>query len=205
MDSMDRDTDIRNFWQKLQSGVEVAVAGNNPETLLGIRDAFLRFFHDGLDKTVSVVVVPQTSLEGPPHTGLPVSDEETLQRVRACVNDMESRIGGDAYQFYMASEGGIHSLEVDGRTRYFVRNWTVVRCPLGEAWGSSGSVQLPDRLIEGLDSAQIPFAVPGTRRSGGMTRSLTGGIETRRKAIATSTLHAISTLFYGVLEGRHGR
>jgi non-canonical (house-cleaning) NTP pyrophosphatase len=199
MDSMDRDTDIRNFWQKLQSGVEVAVAGNNPETLLGIRDAFLRFFHDGLDKTVSVVVVPQT-VEGPPPMGLPVSDEETLQRARACVTDMESRIGGDAYQFYMASEGGIHSLELDGRTRYFVRNWTVVRCPLGEAWGSSGSVQLPDRLIEGLDSAQIPFAVPGTRRSGGMTRSLTGGIETRRKAIATSTLHAISTLFYGILE-----
>jgi non-canonical (house-cleaning) NTP pyrophosphatase len=201
---MDRDTDIRNFWQKLQSGVEVAVAGNNPETLLGIRDAFLRFFHDGLDRTVSVVVVPQT-VEGPPPMGLPVSDEETLQRARACVTDMESRIGGDAYQFYMASEGGIHSLELDGRTRYFVRNWTVVRCLLGEAWGSSGSVQLPDRLIEGLDSAQIPFAVPGTRRSGGMTRSLTGGIETRRKAIATSTLHAISTLFYGVLEGRPGR
>jgi non-canonical (house-cleaning) NTP pyrophosphatase len=195
---MDRDTDIRNFWQKLQSGVEVAVAGNNPETLLGIRDAFLRFFHDGLDKTVSVVVVPQI-VEGTPHTGLPVSDEETLQRARACVTDLESRLGG-AYQFYMASEGGIHALELDGRTRYFVRNWTVVRSPLGEAWGSSGSVQLPDRLIEGLDSAQIPFAVPGTRRSGGMTRSLTGGIETRRKAIATSTLHAISTLFYGILE-----
>jgi non-canonical (house-cleaning) NTP pyrophosphatase len=195
---MDTDTDLKNFWQKLQSGVEVAVAGNNSETLLGIRDAFLRFFHDGLDKTVSVVVVPQT-VEGPPHTGLPVSDEETLLRARACVTDLERRLG-DAYQFYMASEGGVHSLEVGGKTSYFVRNWTVVRSPLGEAWGSSGSVQLPDRLIAGLDSAQIPFAVPGTRRSGGMTRSLTGGIETRRKAIATSTLHAISTLFYGILE-----
>jgi non-canonical (house-cleaning) NTP pyrophosphatase len=195
---MDTDTDLKNFWQKLQSGVEVAVAGNNSETLLGIRDAFLRFFHDGLDKTVSVVVVPQ-AVEGPPHTGLPVSDEETLLRARTCVTDLERRLG-DAYQFYMANEGGIHSLEVDGKTCYFVRNWTVVRSPLGEAWGSSGSVQLPDRLIAGLDSAQIPFAVPGTRRSGGMTRSLTGGIETRRKAIATSTLHAISTLFYGILE-----
>ncbi|MES1240520.1 MAG: DUF84 family protein [Acidobacteriota bacterium] len=176
------------------------MAGNNSETLLGIRDAFLRFFHEGLERSVTVVVVPQT-VEGPPPMGLPVSDEETLQRARASVADMAGRIG-DAYQFYIASEGGIHSLEVDGRTGYFVRNWAVVRCPLGEAWGSSGSVQLPDRLIEGLDSAQIPFAVPGTRRSGGMTRSLTGGIETRRKAIATSTLHAISTLFYGILERR---
>lgn len=199
MDTMDRDTDIRNFWQKLQGGVEVAVAGNNPETLLGIRDAFLRFFHDGLDKTVSVVVVPQILEGSPSYQGLPVSDEETLQRARSCVKDMDSRLG-DAYQFYMANEGGIHSLEVDGRTCWFVRNWTVVRSPLGEAWGSSGSVQLPDRLIEGLDSAQVPFAVPGTRRGGGMIRSLTGGIETRRKAIATSALHALSTLFYGILE-----
>jgi non-canonical (house-cleaning) NTP pyrophosphatase len=200
MDTMDRDTDIRNFWQKLQGGIEVAVAGNNSETLLGIRDAFLRFFHDGLDRTVSVVVVPQ-NVEGPPPTGLPVSDEETLERARSCVKDMESRAGG-AYQFYMANEGGMHSLEVEGRTCWFVRNWTVVRSPLGEAWGSSGSVQLPERLIEGLDSAQVPFAVPGTRKSGGMIRSLTGGIETRRKAIATSALHALSTLFYGILE-RH--
>ncbi len=193
-------TDTKSFWQKLQSGVEVAVAGNNPDTLLGIRDAFLRFFHEGLDKTVSVVVVPQ-AVEGPLHTGLPVSDEETLQRARTSVTGLASRLG-ESYQFYMATEGGLHSIEVDGKTCYFVRNWSVVRSPLGEAWGSSGSVQIPDRIITGLDSAQIPFAIPGTRRSGGMTRSLTGGIETRRNAIATSTLHAISTLFYGFLEGR---
>jgi non-canonical (house-cleaning) NTP pyrophosphatase len=197
---MDTGTDINQFWQKLQGGVEVAVAGNNSETLLGIRDAFLRFFHDGLDRTVSVVVVPQ-NVESAPPIGLPVSDEETLERARGCVKDMEGRLGG-AYQFYMANEGGMHSLEVDGRTCWFVRNWTVVRSPLGESWGSSGSVQLPDRLIDGLDSAQVPFAIPGTRRGGGMIRSLTGGIETRRTAIATSALHALSTLFYGILE-RH--
>jgi non-canonical (house-cleaning) NTP pyrophosphatase len=192
-------TDLRNFWQKLQSGVEIAVAGNNSETLLGIRDAFLRYFHDGLDKIVSVAVVPQ-AVEPPP-IGLPVSDEETLGLARGYVKAMEERLG-DTYQFYMAAEGGIHSVDMEGRTLYFVRNWAVVRSPLGEAWGSSGSVQLPERLIAGLDSAQIPFAIPGTRRSGGMIRSLTGGLESRRKAVSTSTLHAISTLFYGVLESR---
>jgi undecaprenyl pyrophosphate phosphatase UppP len=61
-------------------------------------------------------------------------------------------------------------------------------------------VQIPDRIVAGLDQAQIPFAVPGTRRSGGMLRSLTGGLETRRKAIAQSTLLAISSMFYGILE-----
>ena len=56
--------------------------------------------------------------------------------------------------------------------------------------------------MAGLDSAQIPFAVPGTRHSGGMSSTQTGGLETRRKTIALSTLHAISTLFYGVMESR---
>ena len=51
-----------------------------------------------------------------------------------------------------------------------MRNWTVVRGLLGEAWGSSGSIQVPERIIAGLDSDQIPLAVPGTRRSGGHER-----------------------------------
>lgn len=192
-------TDLKNFWQKLQSGIEVAVAGNNSETLLGIRDGFLRFFHDGHDKTVPVVVVAQNVEPAP--IGLPVSDEEVIRLLRRYLDEMQERLG-DNYQFYMASEGGIHPVEVDGRVHYFVRNWTMVRSPLGEALGSSGAVQLPDRLIAGLDSAQIPFAIPGTRRGGGMIRSLTGGLETRRRTVATSTLNAISTLFYGTMESR---
>ncbi|HET9228724.1 MAG TPA: DUF84 family protein [Thermoanaerobaculia bacterium] len=191
--------DLRDFWQKLQSGVEIAVAGNNSETLLGVRDAFLRFFQDGMDKVVSVVVVPHEVQ--PPPIGLPVSDEETLALARGYVMEMAERLG-NTYTFYVAAEGGIQALEIDGNMRYFIRNWAVLRSPLGEAWGSSGSVQLPDRVIAGLDSAQIPFAIPGTRRGGGMIRALTGGLETRRKAVATSSLHAISTLFYGVLASR---
>jgi len=66
-------------------------------------------------------------------------------------------------------------------------------------------VQIPDRIVTGLDQTQIELAVPGTRKSGGMLRSLTGGLETRRKAIAQSTLLAISSLFYGILESRHAR
>ncbi|MGH7752572.1 MAG: hypothetical protein ACREN5_07125, partial [Gemmatimonadales bacterium] len=97
------------------------------------------------------------------------------------------------------------SVEIDGRVRYFIRNWTVVRGRLGEAWGASGSIQLPDRLIGGLENEQIPFAVPGTRKRGGMISSLTGGLETRRHAVALSTLHALSTLFYGVLDTRSAR
>ncbi len=36
--------DLKDFWQRLQKGVEVAVAGHTSDQLLGVRDGFLRFF-----------------------------------------------------------------------------------------------------------------------------------------------------------------
>ncbi|HEV7784362.1 MAG TPA: hypothetical protein VGQ28_03430, partial [Thermoanaerobaculia bacterium] len=72
--------DLKDFWQRLQKGVEVAVAGHTSDLLLGVRDGFLRFFHDGLDKTVSVAVVPQSVVEEP--VGLLVSDEEVVRHAR---------------------------------------------------------------------------------------------------------------------------
>lgn len=191
--------DLKYFWQRLQTGVEVAVAGHTADKLLGVRDGFLRFFHDGLDRTISVAVVPQPVEEEP--VGLLVSDEEVVRQTRKRVLELEERLGG-TYHFYIANEGGIESLEVDGRQGYLIRNWTVIRSPLGESWGSSGAIQIPDRIVAGLDSAQLPYAIPGTRRSGGITSSLTGGLETRRKNIALSTFHALATLFYGVMESR---
>jgi non-canonical (house-cleaning) NTP pyrophosphatase len=195
-------SDLRNFWQRLQTGVEVAVAGPSADKLLGVRDGFLRYFHDGLDRSVSVAVVPQTVDEPP--VGLLISDEEVIRLARQRASDLQTTLG-DNYHFYVGSEAGLHSIEIDGKMRYFVRNWTVVRGLVGEAWGSSGSIQLPDRLIAGLDSEQIPFSLPGTRKRGGMISSLTCHLETRRKATAISTLHAISTLFYGVIESRPRR
>ena len=111
---------------------------------------------------------------------------------------------GQAYHFYVASEGGLHSVEVAGRTHYFARTWAVIRAPVGEAWGGSGSIQLPEHLVDGMDAGRVPYAFPGRRRSGGMVASLTGGMETRRSSVATATLHALSTLFYGMLESHPG-
>jgi len=191
--------DLKDFWQRLQTGVEVAVAGPSPDKMLGVRDGLLRYFHDGLDRAVSVAVVPQPIEESA--LGLPVSDEEVLGICRTRALRLETSLG-QSYHFYIASEAGVHSVDLDGRSRYFVRYWTVVRGLLGEAWGSSGSIQLPERIVEGLTDEQVPLAVPGTRRSGGMISSLTGGLETRRKAISLATLHALSTLFYGILDSR---
>lgn len=195
--------ETREFWQRLQLGVEVAVAGATPDRHLGVRDGFVRFFRERFDRPISIAVVPQAGQEEP--VGLPVSDREVMELVEGRASVLESRYRGQ-YHFFVASEGGLHSLDRDGELLYFVRNWTLVTSPIGRAWGASGSVQLPDRLLTGLAHHQVPFAVPGTRRSGGMISSLTGGLETRRRAVETATLHALSTLFYGVLgRGAAGR
>lgn len=178
----------------------MAVANPSPDKLLGVRDGFRRYFREGLAQTTAVVVVPQPREAGP-RQGLAVSDEETLGLARTRAMRLQEELG-DAYHFYVGSEGGLHSLEIDGRVHYFVRNWTVILAAIGEAWGASGSVELPERLVAGLRNEQILFAVPGTRRRGGMISSITGGLESRRTAVALSTLHALSSLFYGLLEAR---
>lgn len=202
MTAGDHTPDLRDFWQRLQSGVAVAVAAPNPDKLLGVRDGFVRYFSEGLGREVPVAVVPQPASDEP--IGLAASDLEVLAHARKQVGELAGRLG-DEYHFYLASDGGLQPLDVDGRQHWFVRNWTVVRSPIGEAWGGSGAIELPERLVAGLGEEQIPLAIPGTRRAGGITASLTGGLENRRRATALSTTHALATLFYGLLEGRSGR
>lgn len=188
----------REFWRRLQTGMAVTVAGAAPAQLLGVRDGFLRYFRDTLGRPLSVAVVPQPMTVAP--HGLPVSDEEALAQVLGRLAEIERQVG-DAYDFVVASEGGLHPVEVDGRVRFFVRCWAAVRCAVGEASGGSGSIELPARLVAGLDAEQPPRDVLGTRRSGGMISALTAGAEDRRRATAEAVFHALATLFYGRLAG----
>ncbi len=189
--------DLRAFWSRIQTGIEVAVARPAPDKLLGIRDGFVRFFQEGLGRSVPVVVVPHD--EADRRLRLPLSDEETVSEARQQALRLRQRLG-TAYHFCAGAEGGLHSLELEDGIHYFIRSWAVIIGLTGEAWGASGSVEIPRRLLEGLDDQQIPFAVPGTRRKGGMISSLTGGQENRRSAVALATFHALSSLFYDRLE-----
>lgn len=193
--------DLKEFLGQFQRGIEVCVSGTGAETALAVRDAFRRYFQDGLGRPVPVAVVPQEAESRA--TGLPPSDEEAIRLARTAARELEARLPG-TYHFYLATEACVHALEIESRTRFFVRYWTAVVGVAGEALGSSGSIQLPERLVAGASEDEVPHAVPGTRRSGGTIASLTGGLETRRSAVATATLHAISTLFYGILESRPG-
>lgn len=179
----------------------MAVAGTNPDTLLGVRQGAVRYFQDHLGRSVSAAVVPQPLEED--SAGLPISDAEAFALAEARVRSLADRVGED-YHFCVASEGTLTSIEAGNSVHWFVHNWTVVLSPVGEAWGGSGSVELPPRLVSGLAGDQVPFAIPGTRRGGGMMSSITGGVEDRRRATARATTNAFSSLFYGMLEGRPG-
>lgn len=189
---------LREFLGEFQRGIEVCVVADGADALLGVRDAFLRFFRDDLGKPLPVAVVAQ-EVAGARVPALALSDEEAIARARGAARELEHRVPGQ-YHFYLSVEGCIHSLAVDGALRYFVRSWAVIRGVAGESYGSSGSVQLPSRLVDGLSAAEVATSIPGARRSGGMISSLTGGLETRRTAVAESTIHALATQFHGVLD-----
>ena len=50
---------LSEFLGGYQRGIEVAVAASSADELLGVREAFRRFFHDGLGRPVPVAVVAQ--------------------------------------------------------------------------------------------------------------------------------------------------
>jgi non-canonical (house-cleaning) NTP pyrophosphatase len=192
-------SDLTEFWRRFSTGVEVAVVGSQPDKLLGVRDGFRRYLHQGLHRPLPVAVVPHAEADEP--NALELSDEATVEMARQKAARLGEQLGS-AYHFYAAAEGGLHAVDAGDVPHYFVRCWVVILGVLGEAWGASGSLEIPGRLLAGLDEGQLSFAVPGTRRSGGMISSLSGGLESRRQAVAQATVHALSSLFYGVLESR---
>lgn len=186
------------FWQRIRSRIEVAVAGGPADKALGVRDGFLRYFEQGLDFQAPIAVVPQGEREIP--LSLELSDEDALGLASAEAAGLAEKLGRH-YDFFVAASAGAHSLEAAGERRLCVRSWVVVRCPVGSAWGSSGSLEIPARLLDEPGGRSLG-GLPGTRRSGGLVASLTGGLETRRRAVALATVHALSSLFWGRLESR---
>lgn len=191
--------DIRDFWHRFQSGVDIAVASQLPDKLLGVRDGFLRYFQERYRRAGPIRVVPYRQNEAA--TPLPLEDAETLKLARERALALQ-QAHPEEHSFYVGSETGLLTVRDGDVTRQLVRTWTVVLGLGDEAWGASGSIELPRKLIQGLEQDSIPFAIPGTRRRGGMVSSLTGGLESRRSATSLSTFLALSTLTYGLHESR---
>ena len=183
----------KSFWDGFQSGIDIAVGSSEPHKLLGTRDAFEEFIEKVVGRSLSVTVVPHGEVEQSHY--LPMSDEEAIWAARHECLELEDRLGSEC-QFYVGNEGGLHGLDVEGQTRYFVRSWSVVRCVSGEGWGGSSSVQLPLDSVKDLDGEHRSLVIPGRRRSEGIVSALTNGLSDRRSGVRVATLNALSTLFY---------
>jgi non-canonical (house-cleaning) NTP pyrophosphatase len=180
---------------RLQDGVAVAVLETLPQEMLGVRDAFMRYFGHRVGRRVPIALVPHRLEEE--RLGLAASDEEAVSRARRRMRALRERLG-DAYHFHVAVEGALDRVAVDDEERIFVRSWCVLAGLGGESWGASGSLEIPRRVLgENLDARSL---APGKRRGGGLISSLTGGAGNRRSAVAESTFHALCSLVYAVYD-----
>lgn len=191
--------DHTDFWRRLQSRIDVAVASQLPDKLEGVRDGFERYFRNGrplpLPVKLPIVVVPTAGDDR--GGGLLMRDDDILslacRRARALEHER-----GPRCSFYVGTEAGFVSVAAEGERRVMVRTWTVVRGAGEEGWGGSGSLQLPVEVIPDRESGVTPL-LTSTRRHGGIVASVTAGSENRRSATALATFHAVAALFHGTL------
>ncbi|MEM8932960.1 MAG: DUF84 family protein [Acidobacteriota bacterium] len=198
-----------DFWSRFRHSVDVVVGLGRPapHKLFGVRDGFERYLRDVLHRDEAPSV--HARAVEPTDEPLPVGDAETLELARGRARRVEELTEGRV--FAVGAETGMVSVRAGTTTRHVVRTWVVLVAPVGlalgpdgrgdEAWGSSGAQEVPQRLVEGLEDGQLPATMPGTRRGGGMVASLTEGHETRRRAAAQATFHAVTSLLYGRLGG----
>lgn len=189
----------KSFPPEVLRGVEVAVASSRSEILLGVREGVVRYFHQVLGRQVPVAVVPQ-EVDEPPR-GQAASDGEMIERCDIRAHDLEDRLA-DAYQFYLGIEEGLESVTRDGQPHHYVRTWAVLRGLGSTASGSSGSYEVPPRMLdEGLAEADGRRTLAGLRRHKGMVAALSGGLDSRRSAVATAVFNAIASLFFEFYSG----
>ena len=194
------DERLSRFWSQLPgSGVSVVVANRASDKLLGVREGFRRYFHEGpLRQPIDVRVRSDSDTKDLP---LPLSEQATANLALERARDLERRLGHEQ-TFAVCSEGGLHTVEVAGEIRCFAQTWVAI-CALGrEALGVSSSLQLPPALVDGPVDEVVSLGVPGTRRGGGIAGSLTGGLETRRSGVVAATTNALATLLYGLVDTR---
>ena len=185
--------------QEVLRGVEVAVGASRSDSLLGVREGFVRYFHRVLDRPVPVAVVPQEVEDVA--DGLASGDSEMIERCAERARELESRLG-DAYHFYIGVEEGLEVVASESGPRHYVRTWSVVRGFGSQASGASGSFEVPGRMLEeGSVGPGRRRAPVGLRRGQGLVSALSGGLESRRSAVATAVFNAVSSLFFDVYSG----
>ena len=193
--------DLKHFWQRFQSGLDVVVAtsGHAPEKCFGARDAFLRYAHEILDRDTLPVTVQPCIVEIP--NELSYTDGDTLAGARQRVE--AARAAHPGATFVVSAEEGLGEIGTGQESSHIVKTWAVVQVagldPSGplEAWGCSGGLQIPTSLFDHSSIA----GTPTTRRGGGMVKSVTRGAESRRTHASTAIFLALCSLLFGRVAG----
>lgn len=101
---------------------------------------------------------------------MPLTDAELVQgarnRARAARSALE-QAGAEA-QFYVGLEGGLHSMQLDGRWRTFLRGWACATDGTEESFGIGPSIIVPDSIARrvitgGVELGQLMDEVAGER------------------------------------------
>ena len=189
----------KTFPPEVLRGVEVAVASDRSTVLLGVREGFVRYFYEVLGRPVPVAVVPQ-EVEELPH-GLASSDGVMIERCATRARVLDSQLG-EAYHFYLGVEEGLERVTLESEPKHFVRTWAVVRGLGSQTSGGSGSLEVPGQMLaDGLAEPDGRRSLAGLRRREGLVSALSGGLESRRSAVATAVFNAVASLFFQFYSG----
>jgi len=125
----------------------IAVGSTRRPKLNAVRDAVLAFgpfFGGEITLTTSGYEVDS----GVNHT--PVSRDELMRGARHRAEAVAELVAsqGESAKFFVGLEGGFDVVPENGRNRVFLESWAYVSDGRGGHFGCSGSVEVPEALVE---------------------------------------------------------
>jgi inosine/xanthosine triphosphatase len=188
----------------------VAVGSTRRPKLNAVWEA-VSVFGPTLDPNVQFEVVGVEVPSGVRHTPLTRDDMMAGARQRAEALAGMARERGEPWKYFVGLEGGLDVVREEGRRWVFLENWAYVADLSGRgAYGHSGGILLPDRLVEQVVDAGVELADAidsfagghGIRDAQGAWGVLSRNLITRQDAFRTSVINAFAPFFNaGVFRG----
>jgi len=192
------------------SKIIVAVGSTRRPKLNAVWEA-LTVFGSVLDPNSPFEVVGQEVASGVAHTPLSRAEIMSGAKNRADALAVRARRESLPWHFFAGLEGGLDVVARDGQRMAFLENWAYVRDAAGHgAYGQSGSVLMPDLLVQRVADEGIELGVAidtfagerGIRDAQGAWGVLTKNLITRQDAFRVAVINAFTPFFNAALYGR---